>query len=71
VPRNERNNGRSDLDVLLGREGLCREYHMPHQVPERSCFYCGHTMALHPGVNNPELEVCVLCEIRATLGRLQ
>lgn len=30
-----------------------------------ACEECGHTVMLHPGLHNPSLEACLVCEMAA------
>lgn len=36
-----------------------------------ACPECGHTMAGHPGVINPSLDACLVCEVQAVVQQLR
>lgn len=48
----------------------CRTRVVHGEVVGKPCDDCGHIKLLHPGVSNPELEECLVCQIEVKLGEL-
>lgn len=50
---------------------VCRVRVGPHWTVGTPCAHCGHTDHVHPGVPNPALSSCVVCELVTLHRRLR